>query len=170
MLRIQCAWCLRMKERGGRPVGPALPIEAFASHGICTECARRYFSLSKGELALRVSSLPGRLIRRRRYHPPGMVGWRRSPRHQRRCPTMSTAGTIGEVAAPIRAEVARRARIVVGPGLLELQSDDGRALRTIIFERSSPQSKERARDMLASEARALGYIVVGECEEVMAIR
>lgn len=57
--------------------------------------------------------------------------------------------------------------IVVGPGLIELQTA-GRTIRSLIFQRSSPLSKEKARVILASEARALGYTLVEDPSETAA--
>lgn len=41
MWEIQCAWCRRMTERGGYPVGVPLSIRSAETHGICRECAGR---------------------------------------------------------------------------------------------------------------------------------
>ncbi len=166
MRRIQCAWCLRLKGPGGHPIGPVLPVESFTSHGICADCARRRLAIPADALSLRASRRSGHLIRRRRYSAPGAVERPRPALTRPDDAGKSSAGSVREQARVGVAEVERRARIVVGPGLLELQTDDGSALRTIIFERSSPQSKDKARDMLTGEARALGYVLVGECEEL----
>ncbi len=163
MGRVQCAWCRRLKGPNGEPIGPALPVQSFVTHGICTECARQRLSIPAEALVSR-DGMAERSALRRRYTPPGLS--RRSAAV--RAPRRASARALGERISRSDARDDRYAHIVVGPGLLELQADDGRTLRTIIFERSSPESKEKARDMLAGEARALGYILAGEKDEVLA--
>jgi len=34
----QCAWCLRLKHRDGKPHGQPWPRFSFYSHGICSSC------------------------------------------------------------------------------------------------------------------------------------
>ncbi len=59
----------------------------------------------------------------------------------------------------------KRAWIVTRPATLELQDDQGRVLRRVIYARGSAASTGRARDLLDREAVALGYVVVGERRE-----
>jgi hypothetical protein len=42
----------------------------------------------------------------------------------------------------------RRARIVAERGLLELRAEGGKTLRTLIYERASPDGESRARAVL----------------------
>jgi hypothetical protein len=61
--------------------------------------------------------------------------------------------------------IKKRAWLVARPALLELQDDQGRVIRRMIYVRSSMANDERARDMLDREAATLGYVVVGERRE-----
>ncbi len=161
--RVQCAWCRRLKGPDGEPVGPALPVQSFGTHGICTECARQRLSIPREALVSR-DAVVARSAPRRRYSPPGL-GVRRVVAHRPRRGSLPASGG-PVVRASCQGE--RCARVVVGPGLLELQTDDGRTLRSVIFERSSPESRCKAHEMLAGEARALGYVLVGETDEILA--
>ncbi len=165
MRRVQCAWCRRLKGPNGEPVGPALPVQSFGTHGICTECARQRLSIPC-EALVSHDAVVGRSAPRRRYSPPGL-GVRRVVVHRpRRGSLPASGGCIDRTSG----HDEPRARVVVGPGVLELQTDDGRTLRSVVFERSSPESRCKAHDMLAEEARALGYLLAGETDEILAAR
>ena len=59
----------------------------------------------------------------------------------------------------------KRAWLVARPAMLELQDDQGRVIRRMIYVRGSTASDERARDLIEREASTLGYSVVGERRE-----
>lgn len=52
------------------------------------------------------------------------------------------------------------ARIVAHPGLLELQTNGGNVIRSMIFDRRSRSSKDQALLLLRREAATLGYVLV----------
>jgi hypothetical protein len=142
-----------------------MPIETGETHGICTDCARRGFPDPNDLLIFRPVDL--------------RVASRIEP--GQRSPVASGSSTSASVTrfASSSDEVVRRARpladedadrkawISGGPGLLELRTASGRAIRSVIYERSCPDSKTKARGMLVSEARVLGYTLVEESEDLL---
>ena len=157
MLRVQCTWCGRFKAEDGRPVGSPVPLDVSGSHGICTECAERVKAALDGtvdcartEGALAPHQLVGVRTVVRASHGPlrDEAFLPTEPCHHR------------EHLTPLRSEA--RAWIVVHPCLLELRADDKGVIRSIIYERASTASKERARALLVEEAAALGFVLAGE--------
>jgi len=40
----QCAWCRRLKDQRGQPVGSPLAHQVDRSHGICAACKERFLA------------------------------------------------------------------------------------------------------------------------------
>jgi len=160
--RVQCAWCRRFKANDGRPVGQVLPIEMAQSHGICTECAKRYLTLPRRFPVAAAAGPAGPRRERADVRPP--------PQRKQPSPLRQASSTrVASAVAPVREERpvwsrdhTRKAHIVEQPGLLELRDESGRAIRSVIFVPSSLSSKEQAHGILVKEAMALGYSVVEE--------
>ena len=144
-----------------------MPIETGETHGICTDCARRGFPDPNDLLIFR----PVDLRVAPRIEPERRSPWASGSATSAPGPVTRFASRSGEVvrrALPLAdPDAERKAWISAGPGLLELRTASGRAIRSVIYERSCPDSKTKARGMLVSEARVLGYTLVEESEELL---
>jgi hypothetical protein len=157
MLRVQCTWCGRFKAEDGRPVGSPAPLDVSGSHGICTECAERVKAALDGTVDCARTEASLAPHQSAGTHPVVMA-----PEGPFRDEAFLPTEPCHHREQPTPPRSAASAWIVVHPCLLELRADDKGVIRSIIYERASTASKERARALLVEEAAALGFVLAGE--------